>query len=284
MSVMALVVSYVVEEPMRFYARVNPSMTASYQARLCAGRMQADIRDLTDTATVSSMTSTAFTFGDSGGNTVAYSLSGTDLQRNGDLIAQGVTALTFTYWKSDGTTATAAADLHLVEYDFTVQIASQSHRVQGTAFPLSLTPGSSSSSSASSGPLDESASAATAARDSDKKATLDLVSISSSDVEIASFSLSGGSSTEDFHRLKLENDQIYHYHWSSLPLVDLAVNDGSASERTVAAGASPELLLEFRHNQSGTVTYTLDLTFTDAQTATITITINWGGSSDDDDD
>ena len=283
---MALVVSYVVEEPMRFYARVNPSMTASYQARLCAGRMQADIRDLTDTATVSSMTSTAFTFGDSGGNTVAFSLSGTDLQRNGDLIAQGVTALTFTYWKSDGTTAAAAADLHLVEYDFTVQIASQSHRVQGTAFPLSLTPGSSSSSSPPppSSPLDEAASAATAARDSAKKATLDLVSISSSDVEIASFSLSGGSSTEDFHRLKLENDQLYHYHWSSLPLVDVAVNDGSASERTVAAGASPELLVEFRRNQSGTVTYTLDLTFTDAQTATITFTINWGGSSDDDDD
>ena len=283
---MALVVSYVVEEPMRFYARVNPSMTASYQARLCAGRMQADIRDLTDTATVSSMTSTAFTFGDSGGNTVAYSLSGTDLQRNGDLIAQGVTALTFTYWKSDGTTAAAAADLHLVEYDFTVQIASQSHRVQGSAFPLSLTPGSSSSSSPPppSSPLDEAASAATAARDSAKKATLDLVSISSSDVEIASISLSGGSTTEDFHRQKLENDQLYHYHWSSLPLVDVAVNDGSASERTVAAGASPELLVEFRRNQSGTVTYTLDLTFTDAQTATITFTINWGGASDDDDD
>ena len=60
----------------------------------------------------------------------------------------------------------------------------------------------------SSGLLDESASAATAARESSKKATLSLVSVSSSDLEIASFALSADQSTEKLKKLKLDNKEI----------------------------------------------------------------------------
>ena len=80
------------------------------------------------------------TFDDTSDTTLAYSLSSGNLSRNGDLLAQGVTSLTFTYWESDGTTASSASDLHLVEVDLTVTVGGEPYRVRTAAFPRVLSP------------------------------------------------------------------------------------------------------------------------------------------------
>ena len=140
LSIVGLVSTYAIIEGAKVYARTAPSMDASYQVRLAIERLRRDIHDMKDTVSITTFTATALTFDDSSSNTLAYSLSAGDLQRNGDLLAQGVTSLTFTYWKSDGTTAAAAADLHLVEIDLTVQIGDEPYRVRTAAFPRVLSP------------------------------------------------------------------------------------------------------------------------------------------------
>ncbi len=99
-----------------------------------------EIRDMKDTGSITTFTPTALTFDDSSDNTIAYSLAGGDLLRNGDLMAESVASLSFSYWKSDGTTASAAADLHLVEIDLTVQVGVEPYRVQTATFPRVLSP------------------------------------------------------------------------------------------------------------------------------------------------
>jgi hypothetical protein len=138
MSVIGLVSSYAIVESMKTYALVAPSIDASYQSRLAAERMRRDLRELSGAGTITTMTATAITFDDNAGNTLAYALSGTDLLRNGDLLARGVTSFAIAYRKSDGTAATLAADLHLVEVDVTVQVADQARRLQITVFPRAL--------------------------------------------------------------------------------------------------------------------------------------------------
>ena len=140
LSIVGMVSSYVIIESAKVYARTTPAMISSYQARLSVQRMQREIRDMKDTASITAFTATALTFDDSADNTIAYSLSAGDLSRNGDLLAQGVTSLTFTYWKSDGTTASASADLYLIEIDLTVETAGQPYRVQTAVFPRNLGP------------------------------------------------------------------------------------------------------------------------------------------------
>ena len=140
LSVVGLVTSYVILESMKVYARTAPAMDASYQAHLSVGRMKREIRDMQDTASITSFTATSLAFDDSSGNPIAYSLAGGDLLRNGDLLAQGLTTLSFTYWKSDGTVAAAPTDLHLVEIDLTVQTSGEPYRLQTAAFPRSLSP------------------------------------------------------------------------------------------------------------------------------------------------
>lgn len=125
-------------------------------------------------------------------------------------------------------------------------------------------------------PLDEVASAATAARQNHKRATLDLVSITSSDVEISTFSLSADQSTEKLKRLRLDGKQIYKKNSGlNLPTGTVALNKGSSSHRTVPAMESPELRIEFKHSPDDDITYTLVLNFTDGSSETIVFTIEW---------
>ena len=140
LGIVGLVSSYVIIESMRIYARTAPAMDASYQVRLAVERMMREIRDMKDTASITTFGSSALTFDDSSDDTIAYSLSGSNLLRNGDLLAQGVTTLSFSYWKSDGTTASAAADLHLTEIDLTVQVGTEPYRVRTAVFPRVLSP------------------------------------------------------------------------------------------------------------------------------------------------
>lgn len=140
MSIVGSLASFVVIQSMQVYAFAVPSMEASYQARLASRRMVEDVRELGDPASISTLTSTAFTFDDAATNTVSYALSGTDLLRNGDRIARSVSGLTFEYWKSDGTVASAAADVHLVGIDLTVTSGGHPYRVRTAAFPRRLEP------------------------------------------------------------------------------------------------------------------------------------------------
>ncbi|MFT5051543.1 MAG: prepilin-type N-terminal cleavage/methylation domain-containing protein [Chlamydiales bacterium] len=138
MSTIGLVSSYAIVESMKTYALVAPSIDASYQARLASERLRRDIRELISTDTVSSMTATGLTFDDGTGTTIAYTFSGSDLLRNGDLLATGMSAFAFAYRKSDGTLASAAVELHLIEVDFTVRVAGKDHRLRTAVFPRAL--------------------------------------------------------------------------------------------------------------------------------------------------
>jgi hypothetical protein len=135
LSVVGGVASYVIVEAMKVYARSVPAMDAAYQARTGLERMKREIRDLKDRPSIAAFSATGLTFDDSSDATIAYALSGSDLLRNGDLLARGVTALTFTYWKANGTAASAPEDLHLVEIDLTVASLGQSYRLETAIFP-----------------------------------------------------------------------------------------------------------------------------------------------------
>ncbi len=138
LSIVGMVSSYVILQSMKVYSRSVPSMTAAYQARTCILRMKREIRAMDATTTISALTSSTLSFEDSSNSTIAYALSGGEITRNGDAMAQGVSSLAFTYWKSDGSSASAAADVHMVEIDFTVENVDQPYRMQAAVFPRVL--------------------------------------------------------------------------------------------------------------------------------------------------
>jgi len=126
---------FVILQSMKAYARTVPAMDNAYQARSSIDRMVREIRSMKDRNGITTMTSGSLTFSDSSGTSVAYTVSSGNLTRNGDLMAKGVTSLAFTYWKSDGTTASTYSTVYLIEIDLTVQNQSQTYRLQTAVFP-----------------------------------------------------------------------------------------------------------------------------------------------------
>lgn len=138
LGIVGLVAAVVLLESMRVYARIVPAMDASYKAQHAVQRMKREIRGLKDAASISSLTTSAFTFADTSDQTVSYVFTGSDLTRNGDLLADGVRAMNFSYFQKDGSPAASPADLHLVEVDLTVQNGDELSRVQTPVFPRNL--------------------------------------------------------------------------------------------------------------------------------------------------
>ena len=124
-------------------------------------------------------------------------------------------------------------------------------------------------------PLDEVASAASAVRTGRRVFEIDLVSISPTDVVIESFSLSSDAGSEELRRLRLDGNKVWQAGGVFLPTGTTALNQGTTADRTILAGTSPTLRVEFRRNQSGTVEYTLVLGFTNGSSSTMVFTINW---------
>ncbi len=138
LGIISMIASAVIIETMKVYARIVPALDASYKAQSAVQRMKREIHDLKDTASITSLTASAFTFDDVADNTIAYAVAGGDLTRNGDLLANGVSAMTFRYWQRDGSPAASPADLHLVELDLTVQNGDQAYRLRTPVFPRYL--------------------------------------------------------------------------------------------------------------------------------------------------
>lgn len=138
LAIIAMIATNVVMESTRIYARTVPAMDASYKAELTTNTLMRDLRDLTDLGAISEFTATEFTFEDSNGSEIAYLYSGTDLTRNGDLLAEGVTAFRFDFYEQDGSPAGDEDDLHLIAVDFTVQTGDQVQRRRTVAFPRFL--------------------------------------------------------------------------------------------------------------------------------------------------
>ena len=217
------------------------------------------------------MTDTELAFSDAAGASIAYRQASGELRRNGDLLARGVSAFDFDFWKDDGTLAAAPTELRLVDIDLTVRSADQATRVFATVAPRGAGFGSTGEGAV----LDEPASEGSARRVGNRRFDIDLVSLASTDLVIESFALTSDVGSPELHRLRLAGREIWHAHGVYLPTGDTALNRGSTAERTIAVGTRPTLRVEFRRRQSGTVQYKLALRFTDGSSASLAFTIRW---------
>ena len=271
LSIVGLTTSYVISSSMRVYVRTAPSLDASYQAQLSIERLRRDIRTMGDLSMITAFTDTELAFSGSDGNPVSYRHAAGDLRRNGDLLARGVSAFDFDYWNSQGMPASAPTEMRLVDIDITVRSADQSSRMFATVAPRGAGFGSSGGGAV----LDQAASEASARRAGNRRFELDLVSLASSDLVLASFELSSDGVPSELRRLGLDGAEIWRANGVFLPTGDVSLNRGSSAERTIAVGTRPTLRVDFRGRQSGTVRYDLTLRFTDGSSASLGFTIPW---------
>lgn len=91
------------------------------EGRVAMDRMVKEIRLIESSSDVIATNSPAeFDFEYPNGTSIAYSLDGTDLKRNTDVLASDVTALEFKYFDSTGSETSTEADVRRVQVTLTI--------------------------------------------------------------------------------------------------------------------------------------------------------------------
>ena len=130
------------------------------------------------------------------------------------------------------------------------------------------------------GPLNAQGSPATAVNNDPKSFDLTLINPTSSDLEIASFSLSASRPVPDVKKFELATiPDSFQQMWGDqepLPTGTLITDESDPSERVVPGAAWAAAFFEFDGNISpGPITFTLVLNFTDGSSSTLEIPIIW---------
>lgn len=95
------------------------ALETTWQNKIALRRIASEIREIRSRNDLLTMNSNAIRFVNTNGNTIQYSLSGNYLQRTinasvSENLANGISSLTFLYYKQDNTTTTNPADATLV--------------------------------------------------------------------------------------------------------------------------------------------------------------------------
>ena len=116
---------------------------ANWQGRIAMERMSRDVLSVRSAADISTMTSTNFSFTDTGNNTISYALSGTTLtltlNGNTAILADGVQTLTFNYFDATGAATSSSATVHLIQVSINVIQNSVNYTLTTSIYPRNLT-------------------------------------------------------------------------------------------------------------------------------------------------
>lgn len=124
----------------------NNVREATQVNRLAMDRMVREMRNVADNTSVVAAGASTFTFVDTGGNNISFTLAGTNLNRvsaTTDTLAANVSALAFTYFTNTGAAAVpnlspAATDIWWVQIALTVGTGSSAVQFRSRVHPRSF--------------------------------------------------------------------------------------------------------------------------------------------------
>lgn len=116
-SIISVVAATLIAQSFNGYLTSKNIVDANWQARLAFERMTLDVRQAQSISTASA---SQLTFTDTSNNTITYQLSGSNLTRNGNILADGIQTLIFSYYASDGSTTSTPAAIRYIQYSLTI--------------------------------------------------------------------------------------------------------------------------------------------------------------------
>lgn len=120
MALLTTVLAPFVETGFKNYDKVASRRAVLSEARLAFDRIVKEVRLIESSSDViDANSSSSFEFEYPNGTSITYSLSGTDLLRNSDVLAENVSSLSFDYLDASGSSTTTEADVRRVEISMT---------------------------------------------------------------------------------------------------------------------------------------------------------------------
>jgi len=129
LSIIAAVASQMLAQGFNAFLKAQNVTDANWQGQVALERMIRDIRTVRSANDISSSTSTTFSFVNLAGTSMTYTLSGSNLTLNGNVLASGVNSLTFTYYDQNGNVGPSTANIHYVNIDLAIAEGNASYNL-----------------------------------------------------------------------------------------------------------------------------------------------------------
>lgn len=120
MAIIFAVTAELMIQSLTAYSLVTSRQDTLERSQLAMDRMVREIRLLGISSFQGPLNATTLTFRDSIGVTTSFSLNGTTLSRGNDLLASGVTGLTFGYLDKNGNTTQSTSKVRRISIQMTV--------------------------------------------------------------------------------------------------------------------------------------------------------------------
>ncbi|MBU2035149.1 MAG: prepilin-type N-terminal cleavage/methylation domain-containing protein [Candidatus Omnitrophota bacterium] len=133
--------SMYIKQVINLWSFQNFREEAVSQGRIALIRISREIRQIKDPYSVNAANQTVFSFVDYNNNTISYSLSGTALNRNSNLLISGVNNLAFSYYDDNNqpvvspTLAPYRTNIYRINIDFQVQSGGQTKNLKTQVWP-----------------------------------------------------------------------------------------------------------------------------------------------------
>lgn len=133
-GIIAAFSSRLLMEGVNSYVKGKGIGNAVWQARLALARMALDLRTIASPGNVSTASTSQLIFNDINANSVTYQLTGSNLTRNGQVLANGVSNLTFSYYDKNGNATAVKTNIRYINYSLTITLNNTNLSYQSGVF------------------------------------------------------------------------------------------------------------------------------------------------------
>jgi len=137
--ILANIGSYVLIAGFNAYTTNQNIMTANNQARMALERMTRDIHSVNSSASITTATSSQFSFVNISGTSITYQLTGTKLMRTAQVLADNVSSLSFSYLDKNGTTTAVLANIRYINVNLIIKLGVVQYPMITTIFTMNYT-------------------------------------------------------------------------------------------------------------------------------------------------
>lgn len=120
LSIIARVGGLTLSQGLESYRQAQSLQDAQFQGQLALTRMTRDLQAIPYDAAITTATASQLTYTDASGNNVTYQLSGSQLMRNSEVLADGISSLSFTYYTSLLASGATSPNIRGIRVQFTV--------------------------------------------------------------------------------------------------------------------------------------------------------------------
>lgn len=119
-SILAAASGRVINQGFSTYTSSKDMTLNTAQARMAMQRLSNDLRNIPSPASITAIGSNQIVFVDESGTTVTFVLTGTDLTRNSQILANNVSSFVLTYFDRNGDTTSTINNIRYIQMSMSV--------------------------------------------------------------------------------------------------------------------------------------------------------------------